>query len=181
METNTYISSESTGFSRLKIRQLVQGDLPALEWDGEYSHFRRLYAEIYQSAKRGRSVLWVADLQGAGVIGQLFVQLTSGRPELADGARRAYIYGFRVKPAYRRRGVGTRLLLATEADLVQRGFFWVTLNVARDNPDARRLYEQLGYHVVAADPGQWSYLDEKGQRREVYEPAWRMEKRLDPP
>jgi len=52
------------------------------------------------------------------------------------------------------------------------------LNVSRDNLDARRLYERLGYRVVAGDPGRWSYLDEHGIRHDVNEPAWRMEKKL---
>jgi len=145
---------------------MSRDDLPDLEWGGEYRHFRRLYAEIFQSAKTGRAVLWVADLPGKGVIGQLFVQLVSGRAELADGSKRAYIYGFRVQPAYRGFGLGTRLLQTAEADLARRGFHWVTLNVGRDNPDARRLYENSGYRVVAAEDGHWTYEDDQGRRHE---------------
>lgn len=178
MTSTTYPTQQPVWLSQTHIRQMIQADLPALEWDGEYAHFRRLYADIFRSASRGKAVLWVADLPGSGIIGQLFVQLNSGRPELADGARRAYIYGVRVKPSFRHHGVGTRLLLTAEIDLVERGFRWVTLNVARENTDARRLYEKLGYQVIAAEPGQWSYLDEKGQRKDVDEPAWRMEKKL---
>lgn len=164
--------------SQIQIRRLIQSDLPALEWGGEFAHFRRLYAEIYHSALRGKAVLWVADLLGNGVIGQLFVQLNSSRPELADGSARAYVYGFRIQALYRGFGVGTNMLHTAEADLFRHGFRFVTLNVGRDNPRARRLYERLGYQMVAEEPGVWSYLDEKGQRHEVHEPAWRMEKRL---
>jgi ribosomal protein S18 acetylase RimI-like enzyme len=167
--------------SRINIRQLVKADLPSLEWNGEFAHFRRLYAEIFQSASKGRAVLWVAEMEGEGVIGQLFVQLNSARPELADGARRAYIYGFRIQPAYRGVGIGKSMLKTAEDDLARRGFRWVTLNVSRDNPDAQRLYERCGYRVVAAEPGEWSYQDENGQRHFVHEPAWRMEKRLSHP
>lgn len=162
----------------VQIRQMRQEDLPALEWNGEFAHFRRLYAEIYQSACRGKAVLWVADLTRVGVIGQMFVQLSSERRELADGHIRAYIYGFRVQLSYRGLGLGTQMMAVAEADLLQRGFQLVTLNVGRDNHAARRLYERLNYRVVAAEPGEWSYLDEYGVRREVREPAWRMEKRL---
>lgn len=163
------------------VRQMVEADLPDLEWDGEYTHFRRLYAEVYESARLGRAVLWVAELPRRGVIGQLFVQLNSGRPELADGTNRAYIYGFRVRPDYRSQGIGSRLMRAAEEDLVRRGFRWVTLNVGQDNPDARRLYERHGYYSVATEPGEWSYIDHHGHRQEVHEPAWRMEKKLDTP
>ncbi len=170
--------------SRIIIRQLVQEDLPALEWGGEFAHFRRLYADIYQSACKGNAVMWIAELNrsapeiDARLIGQLFVQLSSERRELADGIRRAYIYGFRIQRPYRGFGLGTRMMQIAERDVTQRGFQFITLNVNRENISARRLYERLGYRIVAAEPGKWSYLDENGHRQEVHEPAWRMEKRL---
>lgn len=170
--------SELPLIDSLQIRVLGADDLPALEWDGEFAHFRRLYREIYQSARLGRAVMWVADLPSQGVIGQVFVQLDSARKELADGFSRAYVYGFRVKAPYRSQGVGGRILQAVEADLAGRHFRRVTLNVGRDNPNAQRFYERHGYHVVAAEPGRWSYLDDDNQRHDVHEPAWRMEKTL---
>jgi len=163
---------------RLLVRQVTQDDLQALEWDGEYSHFRRLYRDIYHSACQGKAVLWVGELEDEGVIGQVFVQLDSARKELADGMSRAYIYGFRVRPAYRRLGIGGRMLQTLEQDLTLRSFQLATLNVGRENLDARRFYERYSYQVVAAEPGRWSYLDDRGNRHEVHEPAWRMEKHL---
>jgi ribosomal protein S18 acetylase RimI-like enzyme len=165
--------------SRVQIRVVTEADLPALEWDGEYSHFRRLYLEVFRSTQEGKAIMWVAELMEVNIIGQLFVQLTSSRKELANGTSRAYFYGFRVKPKYQGHGVGTKLLRTAEEDLVQRNFRWATLNVGRDNPGARRLYERLGYHIVANEAGRWSYQDQDGNRHEVNEPAWRMEKLLD--
>jgi ribosomal protein S18 acetylase RimI-like enzyme len=176
--TNSLVNTSPAGQEQVIIRVLKKNDLPELEWGGEYTHFRRLFADAYESAQRGRSVLWVAELPGMGILGQLFVQLTSGRSELADGYQRGYIYGFRLKPLYRSRGIGTQMMEVAEQDLLRRGFQWVTLNVGRDNPQARRLYERRGYRVVANEPGEWSYYDDKGVRRQVHEPAWRMEKKL---
>ena len=166
--------------SQVTIRYLLPGDLPALEWGGEYTHFRRLFHDAYEYALQARSILWVAELANRGLIGQLFVQLFSGRRELANGFERAYIYGFRIKPEYRNAGLGERMMTTAENDLYQRGFHTITLNVGQNNPDARRLYERLGYQIVADDPGRWSYLDHLGLRQEVDEPAWRMEKKLNP-
>jgi len=160
------------------IRHLESRDLPELEWGGEYVHFRRLFQDAFEFALQGRSILWVAELEGKGVIGQLFIQLFSGRRELADGHNRAYIYGFRIKPPYRRAGLGRRMMDIVEKELVSLGYQTVTLNVGQNNPDARRLYERLGYQVIASEPGRWSYVDHQGNRREVDEPAWRMEKGL---
>ena len=116
------------------IRHLQRKDLPALEWDGQYSHFRRVYAEAFERALCGLSVLWVAELDSHGIIAQVFIQLNCRRPELADGDIRAYLYSFRVKPAFQCAGLGTRMLSVVEADLIFRGFKFVTLNVAKDNP-----------------------------------------------
>lgn len=164
--------------SLLRVRQAVGSDLPALEWGGEYVHFRQLYADVYHNALAGKAIMWVVDLPEGEIIGQAFVSLESGRHELADGKNRAYIYGFRVKSAYRRRGVGAFLLKTIEADLIQKGFGIVTLNVGRENIDALRLYKRLGYQVVAEEAGKWWYFDHLGRRRDVHEPAWRMEKLL---
>ncbi len=166
--------------SNVLIRQIEKDDLPDLEWDGEYIHFRRLYAEVYQSSVIGKALLWGAYYPGEGLIGQLFVQLTSARSELADGKQRAYIYGFRIKTPFRGYSIGTYMLHFIEQDLVKRGFKLVTLNVGQDNPSARRLYERNGYHVVSEEPGNWSYLDHLGHRQNIHEPAWRMEKTLSP-
>jgi len=164
----------------ITIRLATQADLPAMEWDGVYKHFRRLYREIYDSSQRGEALLWVAEMPGTGLIGQVFVQLTSARKELADGSYRAYIYGFRIQQAFRGVGLGSYMLQRIEDDLFQRGFRIGVLNVGRDNTEAYLLYLRRGYQMVADEPGQWSYLDEEGVHHWVDEPAWRMEKVLDP-
>ncbi len=160
------------------IRQAKKDDLIDLEWDGEYTHFRRLYADAYCMVEQGKGMIWIAEADGDGLIGQCFVSLKGGRPELADGVSRAYIYGFRVRPQYRNNGIGTRIMYTIEQDLWKRGFRQVTLNVGKDNEDARRFYDRLGYQVTGSDPGQRYYIDEKGKRRDMHEPAWRMVKSL---
>lgn len=169
---------ETRWIDRVVIRPVRESDLVGLEWDGEYAHFRRMYAEAYQRVKRGRSAMWIGELPGTGLIGQAFVQYTCDRPELADGRIRAYVYAFRVRPPYRNGGLGTLLLKTVEDDLRTRGFRYVTLNVAQDNPGARRLYERNGFHVIAPEPGIWSYQDQYGSWHTMEEPAWRMEKTL---
>ncbi len=165
----------------ITMRLATRQDLPALEWNGEFSHFRRLYHDIFESAGRGEALVWVVEMSSAGVIGQVFVQLRSGRLELADGVWKAYIYGFRVQPPYRRNGLGTYMLGVVEADLWRRGFRRAALNVNQDNPEARQLYERHGYRIVAPEAGRWSYIDDQGRVCNVNEPAWRMEKDLQPP
>lgn len=163
---------------RVVIRVVEERDLPALEWDGEFTHFRRMFAESFRRQQCGFSVLWVAELPGTGIIGQVFIQLICDRRELADGLQRAYLYSFRVKPAYRSAGLGGMILDAVVADLKKRHFHILTLNVAKVNQRARQMYERHGFRVVAHEPGRWSYVDPEGERHQVEEPAWRMEKPL---
>jgi ribosomal protein S18 acetylase RimI-like enzyme len=178
-------SAAAPWLDRIVIRRLVKADLPALEWDGEFRHFRRLYQDVYQNYTLGRALMWVAELPGVELVGQLFIQLASSWPEPVSGDYRpyekAYIYGFRVKPAYRGFGLGTRMMQCVEDDLHYRGFSGVCLNVSQDNSGARRLYERLGYRVVSVEPGRWSYIDDQGRRQDVHEPAWRMEKEIGQP
>jgi ribosomal protein S18 acetylase RimI-like enzyme len=160
------------------IRQAEKRDLIDLEWEGEYTHFRRLYSDTFSLVQQGSAVIWIAELNGAGLIGQCFVSLKRNQRELADGVQKAYIYGFRVKPTYRNKGIGTEIMSTIERDLRMRKFQQVTLNVGQENHKARRFYERLGYIVVGSDPGYWSYIDDKGKRVDMHEPAWRMVKTL---
>lgn len=171
-------TQEKSWVDAVIVRLVEETDLPAMEWDGQYSHFRRVYAEAYHRQQRGLSLLWVAELPGTGLVGQVFIQITCDRPELADGEERAYLYSFRVRDGYRDHGLGSRIMDIVENDLRMRGFSYVTLNVARDNPRAQQLYVRRGYRVIAPEPGVWSYPDEKGVWHRVEEPAWRMEKEL---
>lgn len=68
-----------------------------------------------------------------------------------------------VDPAGQGRGIGARLLAQAEARIVGD----VTLSVFTVNPDARRLYERLGYRVEAEEVASFGGS---------IEPVWRMRK-----
>ena len=166
--------------AELRIRLLEKADLPRLEWEGAFSHFRRLYEMAYWRSLKGNAALWVADLPEKRVVGQLFVLLKSEHDNrVADGRTRAFVHSFRVRPEYRDEGIGSLLLRHAEDDLMERQFRWVALNVARDNPGAIRFYERAAYERVGKEAGRWSYVDHLGQERHVHEPSWRMLKDLN--
>lgn len=162
----------------LVIRPVTQTDLIALEWEGEFRKYRRMYANIFRNIENGQSLMWMVESPQGEMIGQAFVMLRSSERDAADGVSRAYIFSFRVKPVWRDRGIGSALMAFIENDLAERGFRFVTLNVAKDNPGARRLYERLGYKVTGSKSGIWSFRDDEGQIQHVKEPAWRMMKRM---
>ena len=162
------------------IRPVRDCDLLSLEWDGAYQKYRRMYARLFKESQQGKVLMWLVEIPLQEIIGQVFVMLNSGERDAADGFTRAYIFAFRVKPHWRNRGVGSYLMTIVDRDLYEKGFRFVTLNVAKENPDARRLYERLGYKVIGSKPGIWSFQDDMGVTQHVNEPAWRMMKKLRP-
>ena len=162
----------------LTIRLVQKEDLQALEWEGAFQKYRRMYARLYKDSQHGKLLMWLVESPQQEVIGQVFVMLSSGEKDAADGFTRAYVFAFRVKPHWRNKGIGTLLMAHVEQDLVGKGFSFATLNVAKENPAARRLYERLGYKVIKSKPGIWSFRDDAGVIQHVNEPAWRMVKRL---
>lgn len=162
---------------QVRIRPAQVQDLEALEWGGEYTHFRRIYRRIMQDALKGRRLLLVAEADGE-LIGQIFIFFDTGWRQFFNGRSTAYLHSFRVKPAYRNRGLGRELMDRAEQELMERGFAYAVISVAKDNLDARRLYEQLGYTVFNEDDGEWSYLDHESVLQTVHEPAYVLQKAL---
>ncbi len=171
-------SKQSNKLKDLYIRKVKKEDLPALEWGGEYSKFRQMYTSLYRDTQVGRALMWMIETQENKMVGQAFVMLRSGDTSAADGERRAYVFSFRIKPEYRNQGIGSYLMSFVQTDLSERGFKFLTLNVAKENKDALRLYKRLGYKIIGSHPGKWSYTDHEGRTHQVNEPAWRMMKRI---
>jgi ribosomal protein S18 acetylase RimI-like enzyme len=162
----------------LNIRSVEKADLRALEWDGEYKRYRRMYADIFDSTLVGKTLMWLVEKEEGEIIGQAFVMLKSSALETDAGKRRAYIFGFRIRDVWRNRGIGSYLMRFVEGDLAERGFHYITLNVAKKNDDALRLYQRLGYKILGSNAGKWSYVDDQGVIQHVNEPSWRMIKRI---
>ncbi len=161
------------------IRRLQAADAVALEWEGEFAHFRRVYAVAFERAQAGNATLWGVQAEDEQLVGQLFVLLNSENdPQTADGRQRAFIHSFRVRPEHRNLGLGSALLLHAEADLRAGGFAWVALNVAEDNPGGLRFYLRHGYAELHRVTGYWSFIDHEGQQRHLHEPGWRLGKAL---
>jgi ribosomal protein S18 acetylase RimI-like enzyme len=164
---------------KVVIRPLEKSELPALEWDGAYTKFRRVYQQTYDEVERGQRLMLVA-ADGDRLVGQIFIQFTSADQSYADGFERAYLYSLRVRPEWQGHGLGTRLLEAAESILRARGFRIAVIAAAKDNAGAYRLYLRQGYRAFAEDPGVWYFTDVNGVRQTVEEPCWVLEKRLKP-
>jgi ribosomal protein S18 acetylase RimI-like enzyme len=90
----------------------------------------------------GDSFVFVAERPGGGLAGftQLYPTLSS-----VSLAPILVLNDLFVDPDARRSGVGRALLEAAHAFARERGAVRVTLETARDNASAQRLYEALGY------------------------------------
>jgi ribosomal protein S18 acetylase RimI-like enzyme len=169
----------TVGVDRVVIRPIREQELPALEWDGEYTKYREVYRQTFEDMVRGQRLMLVA-VSGTAIVGQVFVQLSSSELRFADGASRGYLYSLRVRPNWQGRGIGTQLIEAAEAALRQRGFRTAVIAAAKGNDGARRLYERLGYMVFADDPGVWYFTDVNGVKQTMEEPCWVLRKQLRP-
>jgi ribosomal protein S18 acetylase RimI-like enzyme len=153
-------------------------DLPKLEWYGAYAHFRELFARSFREQQLGRRLMLIAD-SGGFPVGHIFLQYTSGALMDTEAGQRSYLYSLRVMDMFQRRGIGTRLIHEAESVLRVKGTRWATIAVAKDNIQAIRLYERLGYWIFSDDPGIWSYRDHEGTTRTVYEPCWLLQKEIN--
>jgi ribosomal protein S18 acetylase RimI-like enzyme len=176
-ETLTAPSQPEAASPEIAIRLLRRDDLRALEWSAEHVRYRRLFLSAFNDMEAGTRVLFVATAD-QGVVGRVFVQLDSTDTRYADGVRRGYLYALRVRPESQRKGIGTRLVAAAEAELRARGFRWAAIAVGKENPGALRLYHRLGYAIFSEDPGIWYFTDDQGNVRREHEPSWIMQKPL---
>jgi ribosomal protein S18 acetylase RimI-like enzyme len=64
--------------------------------------------------------------------------------------------GLGVAPAYRQRGIGTALLVATVDLAREQGIGALSLSVSERNDRARRLYERAGFVVVGREGDSWT-------------------------
>jgi ribosomal protein S18 acetylase RimI-like enzyme len=160
----------------VEIRLMRETDLPSIEWGEEYIRYRKVYRDVYRNFLAGRSILWIAETEKDGIVGQVF--LTQKNPHELFDPEHPYMLlsSFRVKPAFRNLGLGTLLLKACEIAAGDRGIQRIFLNCARSNQRSRAFYERNGYSVFRDDPGRWSYIDHLGQLREEIDPAWTMVK-----
>ncbi|MDR7555398.1 MAG: GNAT family N-acetyltransferase [Armatimonadota bacterium] len=110
---------------------------PSATWQDEYRYFLR--------SLLGRDdALAVVAVRDARVVGYAVGRLTL-LPGFFAERRRGYIHDVVTRPAYRRRGVGRRLVEALLDWMAQAGVATVELTVAVRNTEAIGFWERLGF------------------------------------
>jgi GNAT superfamily N-acetyltransferase len=130
------------------IRIARDGDLEALV---SALGQRRFFVDRLERQRRGHGELFVAWQDGVP-IGDVYLW----RAQPYEYLVRQYlgwtptITHLEVQPECQNRGIGTELVRAAERQATALGYWRVCLGVDVRNPDARRLYERLGYE-------EWEY------------------------
>ena len=125
------------------IRACRTEDLAALEWGGEFTHDRSLIEMVHDLSRAGTMAMLVADT-GDELVGQVWVDFARS-PQIAT------LWALRVRPAWRRRGLGSALLAAAEALARARRVPYTELEVDPANTPALQLYGRRGYSDAGRD------------------------------
>ncbi|HEV2148082.1 MAG TPA: GNAT family N-acetyltransferase [Longimicrobiaceae bacterium] len=156
------------------IRTCREDDLEGLEWFGMFTPHREIIHEAFAMQRRGENLMLVAEANRFPV-GQAWINLRA-RALLGTGL----LWAVRVLPPFQGMGIGSRLLAAAEEALRARGFARAEIGVEKDNPDARRLYERVGYRVVREEYEEYEYTTPEGTHHRVPVDQWFLQKELSP-
>lgn len=128
---------------KVEIRRGSEADLAALVAVLGGRHF---FTDRLARQRDGAGVLLLARLDGRPV-GDVFLECgPAEEPEVRrhlPGVPR--LIHLEVLGPFQRRGIGTALVRAGEDTARRLGYQRIALGVGLDNPNARRLYERLGY------------------------------------
>jgi len=153
----------------LAMRSLEERDLAALGDDLGLS--RRHIADRWRERQAGELTMLIADIAGT-VVGSV----SFDERDMFKGL--LHLYALEVVPDVQRRGIGTRLVEAVEAEAAQRGLSGMHLAVATDNVEAIRLYQRLAFKRTGEPyTSRWIWYGTNGERREIVERCFRMVKR----
>ncbi len=124
----------------MRIRPLTFLDLEQI-YEVEVSSFEFPYSKLtllgWTILHSDTSVVAVED---GKVVGYCIAAL-----EKKGNTLRGHILSVAVRPEYRGKGIGKRMLMEVENILKKKGAEYVYLEVEENNVAARRLYESLGY------------------------------------
>ena len=130
---------------KIAIRPCAERDLDHFGVFGSDIHVQYCRDEFAQTE---RIVILVAVSDDDVPVGKIHVHLDHG-----EGA--VWLEAAAVARLVQGQGIGTSLVQAAETLAVERGYRIAELGVEDSNPQARRLYERLGYRSVARNDFQY--------------------------
>src|SRR5713226_593040 len=168
----------------ITIKPAEASQLDVLEHEFSPGSLSKHHYKRYEVQKRGEGVYLIAWHDHIPV--GHFLLRWSGPDDACvmhyvEVTQSAFLEAGGTRVEYRRKGVATALIREAERVAKEYGCSRIGLNVgSTDNPDAKRLYEHLGY----VDWGQgeflmsWEYIDRSGTQRTASEVVIYMHKLL---
>lgn len=151
----------------LQVRELTASDVDRIEADEPPG--KGFVREMWRLQADGVSVLLVAWIR-TDPVGSGQLDLRTSPVELKN---------LSVRPDVRGRGIGSTLVAAAESWARRHGHTRVGMGVGIDNPDARRLYERLGYAPTGRiSTVTYDYVDAEGVAHRATETDELLVKRL---
>lgn len=164
--------------NQINIRKMKESDLPLIEWNGEYSRYRRMYREVYRNLLLGISIPFVAENTDGELVGQAFLTEKNPNDNYTSKSKYMFLSSFRVKAPYRDKGLGTLILKTCEETVMERDLNLIFLHCASKNTLAKQFYEKHGFAAVRNDPGIWTFINEAGNVVTEKEPSIVMVKKI---
>jgi len=115
-------------------------------YEREHTSHRRLVNVMAKNLRRLMASSGMLTLVAEGEGGERAGFIMVGRStSVFTDQQQAFVYDIAVAPAFRRRGIGRRLMEHAEAYAREKGMEFITLMVDSRNEAARNLYAQLGF------------------------------------
>ncbi|MGE5683385.1 MAG: GNAT family N-acetyltransferase [Bacillota bacterium] len=127
-------------------------DLKELEWFGMFYNHRSIIQDSFKRHKLGTNYMIVAEANSFP-IAQVWIDLEKKKHE-----NTGVIWALRVLQPFQRLGIGTDLIRISEDYLRRKKYSFSEINVEKDNLQARRLYERLGYIPVGQETEEYSFV-----------------------
>jgi ribosomal protein S18 acetylase RimI-like enzyme len=138
------------------IRLAEPADIAGLEaWEGFDTPAHRRALRYYLTMQNTDLGAFLVAVVGDYPVAQLFLWYHRDDPTLADGHEAVSITALRVRSAFRKRGIASRMGAVAEAMARERGFTTITIGTDVDNDPALRLYLSWGYTEFKRSMYEW--------------------------
>lgn len=152
----------------ITIKPSKKEELDLLEKEFSPNSYSNYHFKRYGEQEKDEGIYLIA-WHNATPIGHLLLRWNAYTKDLSNGFPNGvpYLVAIGTKEAFRRKGIATKLIQTAEKLVKEKGFKNIGLAVgSKDNPNAKRLYEKLGYK----DWGKgeitqcWEYIDKQGNK-----------------
>lgn len=158
---------------KINYRQCRQEDLLDLEWFGMFYEHRNIILEQFSRHQKGHNHMIVAEVNSFPV-GQVWIDIEKKKRE-----KTGIIWALRVLQPFQNLGIGSELIRISEEYLKRINYSTAEICVLKDNEQAKKLYERIGYRLICEVTEEYSYLTPSGVLITGISEEWMLQKKLN--